>query len=84
VDRVLTFRIVSTETYHAMYRVLEAFSLFNTILGKLCQMLAVWITDEHCIFSLGLSLLLIGPRAQTTLYGTPIDVVLRYHILSLV
>jgi len=24
---------VSTETYHAMYRVLEAFSLFNTILG---------------------------------------------------
>lgn len=40
--RVLTYRIVSTDTYHAMYRVLEAFSLFNTILGT--SQCAYWVS----------------------------------------
>lgn len=45
-NSVLMFRIVSTATYHAMYRVLEAFSLFNTILGKSYEVSAVWVTTR--------------------------------------
>ena len=33
-DRRMSFAPVNTETYHAQYRVLEAFSFFNMILSK--------------------------------------------------
>jgi hypothetical protein len=63
-DRVLTYRIVSTDNYHAMYRVLEAFSLFNTILGAwgICNMNPTQITNEFHTYSVGFPFLLIGSR----------------------
>ena len=86
VDRVLTYRIVSTDTYHAMYRVLEAFSLFNTILGtSQCANCAVSCSLPTCVArSLGFSRLLVRTRAQAAFHGTPINVVLRCYVLSLV
>ena len=84
-DRVLTYRIVSTDTYHAMYRVLEAFSLFNTILStSQCPKCVSCSLPTHAIHSLGFSRLLVRPRAQAAFHGTPINVVLRCYVLSLV
>lgn len=78
-----SFWIVSTDIYHAQYRVLEAFSLFNVILSE-CQLISILNFYSSFRHSLGIPSLLACDGCETPLPREPQRVVHLRHVISMV
>lgn len=85
----VSFSIVTTETYHAQYRVLEAFALFNVVLSTQPSLrfhirtsLTLSVTSRHN--SLGLWAPPLRTRLEALLQRHPSDLARSRHRRQLV